>query len=156
MVSITKSLKHMAWSSQKIFEDISKFPDEIYGLKAADSEWPVGRILTHFLNAGEWYRYILSGDRWSDIKPITNSQLLLESAKYLAQLDEFLISESFKDDGEVKYDDESGPSTTTRSMVLSQAVMHTAEHKGQLGTILITHGFHLDLDKYDVWAFESQ
>ena len=47
MISTEVSLKHMAWSNQLIFEEVSKLPEEIYGLKAAEGEWPVGKILTH-------------------------------------------------------------------------------------------------------------
>ena len=30
MITLTKSLEHMAWSNQKVFEQLSKLPDDIY------------------------------------------------------------------------------------------------------------------------------
>ena len=52
------SLKHLAWSNQKFFSYFGDMPDEVFGLKAADGEWPVGQILTHFAGSGEWYQYL--------------------------------------------------------------------------------------------------
>lgn len=156
MISIEKSLRHMAWSNQKIFEEISKMPDEVYGLSAADGEWPVGQILNHFLNAAEWFRYLLTKEEWTDLPRITNSLILLNSKTYLGELDTLLIEQANKPDGEIIFKGDSGSEErTTRAMVLSQAVMHTAEHKGQLATILKQHGFHLDLDKFDLWNYEA-
>ena len=153
MISITNSLEHMAWSNQQIFKALSDLPEEIYGLRAADGEWPVGRIVTHFLNAAEWYRYILTGIRWTDIEPIKSHAILRASAVKLAEMDQVLITQSLLSDDEITFENENGPDKTRRVVVLSQALSHTAEHKGQLATILKMHGYHLDLDALDHWAF---
>ena len=51
--------------------------------------------------------------------------------------------------------DDGNQTTTSRELVLTQAAMHAAEHKGQLATILKIHGYHLDLDALDIWSFAS-
>ena len=154
MISLTKSLEHMAWSNQKVFEQLSKLPDDIYGLRAAEGEWPLGQIATHFLGSGEWYRFLLTGIKWTELEKIHSNEILLRSAKHLAELDKVMIEESLKPDGEITFiGDDEKEHKTTRGLVLAQAVMHTAEHKGQLATILKVHGYHLDLDALDHWSF---
>lgn len=150
-----KSLEHMAWSNQEIFQEISKLPIGIYNLRAADGEWPVGKVLNHFVNAAEWFRYCLTGTEWTDLPRIDNPETLLKMKDYLAEIDRTLIDQSNLEDEILTFNDENGPAKASRSMILSQAVMHTAEHKGQLATILKVHGFNLDLDKYDLWSFET-
>ena len=156
MISLTNSLEHMAWSNQKIFEQLGKLPEDIYGLRAAEGEWPLGKIATHFLGSGEWYRFLLTGIKWTDLEKIQTHEILARSAKHLAELDKVMIEESLKPDGEITFiGDDEKEHKTTRGLVLAQAVMHTAEHKGQLATILKMHGFHLDLDALDHWSFAA-
>ena len=156
MISIAKSLQHLAWSNQQIFKEIAAMPEGVYALRAAEGEWPVGKILNHFLNAGEWFRYLLTGEEWTELPRITNSDVLLKMATYLGELDSVLIAAASGPDAELTFKGDDGTEqTTTTSMVLSQAIMHSAEHKGQLATILKAHGYSLDLDKYDLWNFES-
>ena len=156
MITIEKSLRHMAWSNEQIFFELSQLPDDIYGLRAAEGEWPVGKILNHFFAAAEWYRFLLTGEPWAEIPKITSGEKLIELQPYLALLDQVLIAESKKDDAVITYTDDDGTQkSTTRAMILSQSVTHTAEHKGQLATILRIHGFTFDLDNFDLWRFDS-
>lgn len=157
MISIEKGLKHMAWSNQEIFNEVSKLPADIYGLRAAEGEWPVGKLLNHFVNAGEWFRFLLTGQKWSELPRITNSEILQKMKVYLGEIDQTLIAEASKPDAEIRFTGDDGKEEkATRSLVLTQALMHTAEHKGQLATILKAHGHLLDLDKYDLWNYESK
>lgn len=156
MITIEKSLRHMAWSNEQIFFELLQLPDDIYGLRAAEGEWPVGKILNHFFAAAEWYRFLLTGEPWTEIPKITTARKLIELQPYLALLDQVLIAESKKDDAVITYTDDDGTQkSTTRALILSQSVTHTAEHKGQLATILRIHGFTLDLDNFDLWSFDS-
>jgi len=84
MISLELSLKHLAWSNQKFFTMFLDFPDEVFGLKAADDEWPVGKILTHFAGSGEWYSYCLSGAQWTDLKPVTSGAIAREYLPIMA------------------------------------------------------------------------
>ena len=146
----------MAWSNQKVFEELSKLPENIYGLRAAEGEWPLGKLVTHFLGSGEWYRFLLTGTKWTELEKIQSHEILARSAKHLAVLDKVMIEESLKPDGEITFiGDDEKEHKTTRGLVLAQAAMHTAEHKGQLATILKMHGFHLDLDALDHWSFAA-
>lgn len=156
MISITPSLKHMAWSNQKIFHEISLLPKEIYDLRANAGEWPIGKILSHFISAAEWYCFLLTNRPWGEVPLITNKHDLSEMRSLLGELDNILVDASKGEDGIVTFIGDNGDGQkTSRSIVLSQAVTHTAEHKAQLATILCAHGFDLNLDNFDMWSFDS-
>jgi len=155
-ISLELSLKHLAWSNQKFFSYFGEMPDEVFGLRAAEGEWPVGQILTHFAGSGEWYSYCLSGAQWSDLKPITSGAIALEYLPIMAKLDAHLLENLSLPDDKLEIEGEDGIIHATRSLILSQAVMHSAEHKGQIAAIMKQHGRHIDLDALDVWSFVSQ
>ena len=146
----------MAWSNQLVFEEMAKLSEDIYGLRAADGEWPVGKILTHFIGAAEWYKYCSTGVKWEDAMPIRDHNILKSEAQRLAKLDQILIDQASREDEICTFEDDGGPVSVPLSVILCQAVNHTAEHKAQLSTILKMHGYHLDLDDKDVWAYHSK
>lgn len=155
-ISLDLSLRHLAWSNQKFFALFKDLPDEVFGLRAAEGEWPVGKILTHFAGSGEWYSYCLSGAQWTDLKPITSGSIALEYLPIMAKLDAHLLENLSLPDDKLEIEGEDGIIHATRSLILSQAVMHSAEHKGQIAAIMNQHGRHIDLDGLDVWTFVSQ
>lgn len=156
MISLEVSLKHLAWSNQKVFKHFSNSPDEVFGLRAADGEWPVGQLLTHLVGSAQWYRYCLTGVFWTDLKPITSGAVAAEYLPVIADLDQVLIDQVTLADDDLVVEADGETIHATRSLILSQAVVHAAEHKGQIATILKKHGEHLDLDALDVWAFMSE
>jgi uncharacterized damage-inducible protein DinB len=156
MISLETSLKHMAWSNQKVFTFFSEQSEDVFGLTAAEGEWPIGQILTHLAGSGEWYRYCLNKTEWTDLKPIINGSVATEYLKIMAELDEVLIAAAGGPELDLSIEGENGLITATTSLILSQSVMHAAEHKGQIATILKQHGRHLDLDALDVWSFIDQ
>ena len=156
MIDLELSLRHLAWSNQKFFSYFGSQPDEVFGLRAAEGEWPVGKILTHFAGSGEWYSYCLSGTRWTELKPIRTGSIALEYLPIMAKLDAHLLDNLSLPDDKLEIEGEHGVIHATRSLILSQAVMHSAEHKGQIAAIMKQHGLHIDLDALDVWSFVSQ
>ena len=156
MIALETSLRHMAWSNQKVFTYFSQVPEHIFGLRAAEGEWPVGQLLTHLMGSTEWYRYCLTGEMWTDLKPITSGAVATEYLLVMASLDQVLIDQAVLDDEDLVIVADGETIKATRSLILSQAVVHAAEHKGQIATILKQHGEHLDLDYLDVWVFMSE
>jgi uncharacterized damage-inducible protein DinB len=156
MINLELSLRHLAWSNQKFFSYFGNLPDEVFGFRAADDEWPIGKILTHFAGSGQWYRYCLNGEKWSDLKPVTSGAIALEYLPIMATLDSKLIENLSLPDNKLEIQGEDGIIHATRSLILSQAVMHSAEHKGQIAAIMKQHGYHIDLDALDIWSFVSQ
>jgi len=156
MISLEVSLRHLAWSNQKVFTYFSTAPDEVFGLTTAEGEWPVGRLLTHLAGSSEWYRYCLNGTLWTDLKPVTSSAVAAEYLPIMADLDQVLLDNVSLADEKLTIDADGEIINATRSLILSQAVVHAAEHKGQIATILKQHGHHLDLDELDVWVFLAE
>ena len=156
MISLELSLKHLAWSNQKFFIMFLDMPDEVFGLTASDGEWPVGKILTHFAGSGEWYNYCLSGAQWTDLKPITSGAVATEYLPIMAKLDAHLLENLSLPDAVLDVESEEGIIHPTRSLILSQAVMHSAEHKGQIAAIMKQHGHHINLDALDIWTYVSE
>ena len=155
MIDLSLSLRHLAWSNQKFFSYFGDQPDEVFGLRAAEGEWPVGKILTHFAGSGECYRYCLNGAMWTDLKPITSGTIALEYLPIMASLDATLLENVSLPDDKLEIEGEDGIIHATRTLILSQAVMHSAEHKGQIAAIMKQHGLHVDLDALDVWSYVS-
>ena len=71
----------------------------------------------------------------------------------MAELDSVLLNFCTDADKELEIEGENGIIHATVSLILSQAVMHAAEHKGQIAAIMKQHGQHIDLDSLDVWSF---
>ena len=155
MISLETSLRHLAWSNQKFFTLFTSMPDEVFGLRASEGEWPIGKLLTHLAGSGEWYRYRLTGEKWTDLKRITTSAIALEYLPIIANLDAVLLRELVKPDEKLEVQGQDGTIHASRSLILSQAVMHAAEHKGQVAAILKLHGHHIDLDALDVWSWQQ-
>jgi uncharacterized damage-inducible protein DinB len=144
MISLETSIKHLAWSNQKFFALFEGLPESAFALRAADGEWTIGTLLFHIAGSESWYRYCLTGIDWIERSEVTNHALLRETSLILAELDSALLSEVDKSDESlvIKAGDET--IHATRSLILSQAVMHASEHKGQIATILKQNGHHLD------------
>jgi len=156
MISLETSLQHMAWSNQKVFAQFAGMPDVVFGLRTAEGEWPVGQLLTHLAGSAQWYRYCLTGAMWTDLKPITNGAVAAEYLGIMAELDQLLVDQANLSDEDLVIEADGETIHATRSLILSQAIVHAAEHKGQIATILKQHGHHLDLDYLDVWVFLAE
>lgn len=155
MISVETSIKHLAWSNQKLFSHFESQPEVVFSLRAADGEWTIGQLLSHIANSEAWFRYCLIGEDWSDFQEVTNGSMIHDYLKILAELDSVLFSEVAQPDAELVIKAGEEVIQATRSLILSQAVIHSAEHKGQIATILKQHGHHINLDALDVWKFIS-
>ena len=69
-------------------------------------------------------------------------------------LDDVLLAEGAKADEEVHFEDEDGPRSALRSIVLAQACYHSTEHRTQIACALEVNAIPgITLDDYDLWAF---
>ena len=156
MMSLETSIKHLSWSNQKFFSYFEGEGDEVFTLRAAEGEWTIGRLLSHIANSEAWFRYCLINLDWVDFSEIASKNSLQKYLAILSDLDSVLIGEVAKPDGALVIRTGEQIIHATRSLILSQAVMHAAEHKGQIATILKQHGRHIDLDALDVWNFIAE
>ena len=131
-------------------------PDAALAVSYAPGAWHIAQLAAHIVGAAEWYRYCLTGALWTDLaEPVTGADI--EGLRsYLGQLDAVLLAQAALADEEMSFTDEHGPRTALRSTLLTQAIVHAAEHRAQIACALAAHGFAgPSLDDIDMWAFEA-
>lgn len=156
MIDMTRSLRHLAWANARLFEDLAALPPEALQARYSPDAWPVGQLAMHIVGSSEWYAYCLAGTPWTDLSVPESAADLRALAAHLADLDALLLQQAAPPDGQVSFVDEDGPRTAHRSTILSQACMHSTEHRAQIACALEVNGFGgVVLDDYDVWSFEA-
>ena len=157
MTDMTRALRHLAWTDDKLFAELASLPPAALDARYAPSAWPVGRLAVHIVSGAEWYCYGLAGMQWTDLVPPTNAADLERLRRRLADLDAVLIAQAALPDELVEFEDEDGPRSALRSTILAQACLHATEHRAQIACALEVNGIGgVTLDDYDVWAFAAQ
>lgn len=154
MIDLSTGLRHMAWADQALFAHLATLPPAAFGASVTPETWSVGRLAVHIVGAAEWYRYCLNGTPWTDLDRDWTAADVVALAPYLAELDATLLAEAEAPDAVVTFEDEHGPRSVPRSMLLTQAVHHATEHRAEIAAALAVHGQpRFDLDAIDLWAF---
>ncbi|MEY5145058.1 MAG: hypothetical protein RL745_425 [Actinomycetota bacterium] len=158
MVSIKTSLEHMAWADHCFLTELAKMDSAVLTLTNGDSAWSVGRAASHILEGVEWYRYLLFGAQWQGFPEAKTSGDVLALRDALQPMNQSLIDATEQPDASVHWTDDNGaPRQAPRSVILSQAAYHAAEHRAQITAALHAHGIRdIHLDDYDVWAWHAQ
>ena len=156
MIDLTRSLRHLAWADARLFDDLVALPPEALEDRYAPDAWTVGHLAMHIVGGAEWYAYCLAGTPWTDLQIPTGPDDLRTLARHLQQLDALLLEQAALPDELVAFVDEDGPRSALRSTILSQACLHSAEHRAQIACALeVTGHGGVTLDDYDLWAFEA-
>ncbi len=156
MITLETSIAHMLWSDQKFFDQILELPEDCLTLVAAPGEWSVGHLMMHFVESAEWFHFCLTKTPWSEHLPAQTMADVRRFKSHLGDLGTALQLQVNMDDELLSIDTGGKTIPAKRSMILSQAVAHTAEHKGQIASILRSNGMVIDLDRIDVWHFASR
>jgi uncharacterized damage-inducible protein DinB len=147
-------LKHMAWSDDQIFWKLAEVSVDVFNLSLFSGERTVGDMARHIVDGAEWFRYVLTGEQWTDLKVPTSKEEMAALRQHLARINKTVLGEANKEDDLLFFDDEYGSHQAPRSTVLAQAVLHSTEHKAQIVSTLMVHGVtSINLDNYDVWNF---
>ena len=156
MIGIDTSLRHMAWANQALFAHLSTLPPAAFSASVTPDSWSVGRLAVHIVGAAEWYRYCLNGTMWTDLDRDWTAADVVALAPSLAELDATLLAEAEAPDAVMTFEDEDGPRSASRSMLLAQATHHATEHRAEIAAALAVHGHsRFDLDAIDLWAFAA-
>lgn len=157
MQHLKTGLLHTAWADDLLFKKLQECSEEILGWHYADSQWPITRILMHIVEGAEWFRYCLTGEKWtefsypktiSEIEPL-RQKLALVHADILPCLDQADELLEFQDENELR--------RATRSAILNQIPYHSTEHRAQIFVALQINGYDkVSADDFDVWAWEDQ
>lgn len=154
MISLETSLSHMAWADDALFSAVQALPDARLKLSSSDAEWTVARNLMHILQGVEWYRFLLLGAQWSDLRIPQSAEDMELLRLQLKDMYASLLLAAAEPDAMVEFEDEGGQRRAPRSVILSQAPYHAAEHRANVVAILHSHGERaIHLDDYDVWSW---
>jgi len=155
MVTLERALRHLAWADQRLFAELADLPPDALAARYAPGAWTVAALARHIVGGAEWYRHCLTGAEWTDLSDPRGREDLVALGAYLADLDESLLVQASLPDQDVAFVDEDGPRTALRSTILTQACLHSTEHRAQIACALEVNGFGpIVLDDYDLWAFE--
>jgi uncharacterized damage-inducible protein DinB len=150
----------MKWANQLTIEHLQTLPDEALKAYATNSEWFVGEIMHHIVDAADHYVLRITeklcdlpGESIQELESIAD----LANLKLQAELVDSALQECSKlDDVQLEFKNYSGNLVKRwRSTILSQAIHHATEHRAQIASALEAKGFKpVDLDELDLWRFE--
>ena len=157
MAETTKrSLRHMAWANQRVFESILTLPDEALDAYIVNPEWTARTILRHIVEGQTWYVYCLGVDMWQDIPSVKTISDLPALAKLLEKFDAQILTQAGLPDESLTIKEGERTFQALRSTILAAASYHATEHRAQLLDALESKGYSpIKLDSIDLWSFES-
>ncbi len=156
MISMTTTLRHLAWADDRLFRSLAALPPEALAASYAGPEWTVAHLARHIVSGAEWYRYCLIGERWTDLALPTGPADLDALREHLAGINAVLLAQGDEADELLTFEDEDGDSSAMRSMLLAQACYHSTEHRTQIACALEVSGISgLTLDDFDLWSFTA-
>ena len=158
MISVELLCKHMAWANQEIYKEVQKLGDEVLDCYVIDPEWTVKTIMIHIAGASHLYAQRLNGEPFSrfELKNTENSEMIDELLSELNRIDQSLMKNVDREDGEFTYMTSKGEQSAKVSVVLSQLIFHAGEHRAQIVAALDKHNERsINLDKYSVWSYVS-
>ncbi|MBM3720929.1 MAG: hypothetical protein FJW47_03400 [Actinobacteria bacterium] len=159
-IGLERLLAHMKWANRLTIEHLQTLPDEALKAFATNSEWFVGEIMHHIVEAADNYAYRITnarcevpGEKIQELESIKD----LEFLKLQADAIDTALQECAKlDDIQLEFVNYSGNLVKRwRSTILSQAIHHATEHRAQIASALEAKGFKpVNLDELDLWSFE--
>ena len=155
MIALKSALEQCAWADAKLFDFLSELTDDAWRAKAAEDEWHVAALTFHLIASADWYHYQLGGTLTFTSEPQSIAEVRALGPVWKA-IDDFLIAEALKEDGEVTWVEDGQTFSALRSAVLTEAIIHSVEHRVHIAAALKTGGHpQLKLEDYSVWGFTS-
>lgn len=145
----------MAWADDKLFAFLETLPREAWLAKAGENEWDVVHLTFHLVASADWYRYQLGGQLKLTAEPesIAEVQALRSTWR---EIDAFLVEQSDQEDGLVSWTEEGRTDSALRSIVLTQAIVHSVEHRTQIMSALRSANMQTpDLEDFSAWAYPN-
>ena len=159
---MNRMLGHMAWANAKTITHLQTLPEEALSAYATNPEWHVAEIIHHIVDSGDHYAFRISGipaltkpgdPPIDDVLAIADLARIKEQA---AIVDKALLECVKLDDIQIEFvNAEDKLVKRWRSTILSQSIHHATEHRAQAVCALEARGIKaVNLDDYDVWAYE--
>jgi len=155
-ISIQHALRHLDWAEQKFFELLEAIPERYLASHYGNPEWTVAIIAQHIVSGACWYEFCLTGVFPEEPAVPTTSAEVALLRTYVADRNAVLHAQAELDDELLFVSHEGEEFNVWRSILLSQAVHHSVEHRAQIACALEANGYRgVDLDSLDAWAFAS-
>ena len=154
MIDMTTAMRHLSWADELLFTQLAGLPEGSLEATYGPRDLTVGHLARHIVGGAEWYRYCLTGIRWTELGLPETPSDLGQLRLHLRAVNEVLLAQASLADGSVEFIDEDGPRTAMRSMLLAQACYHSTEHRTQIACALEVSGVPgITLDDYDLWSW---
>ena len=155
MITLERGLRHLRWADDAFFAALQARPAQVLAASATASSWTVGQLARHIVEGAQWYRYCLTTTPWTDLDLPTDQAGVLALRTELTSVNGVLVTEAAVPDARVTFADEHGEASAWRSTILTQAMLHSIEHRAQIAVALEVCGFDpIVLDDLDLWAYE--
>lgn len=153
----TKIFGHMSWANQQLFNILKQLSDSEMNLTRPNSEWTVGAIAKHIVDAESMLIARLTSQSPNrDREPLTKvSEISALSEKSLSNGKQLLELIS-RPENSLTFGRPENQVTYAASTILAQAIHHASEHRAQIADILAVNGKDVvNLDAIDVWSYEK-
>ncbi|MFZ9751424.1 MAG: DinB family protein [Candidatus Nanopelagicales bacterium] len=151
----TKVFGYTTWANVQMFNTLLTLTDDQLQLTRPNSEWTVGAIAKHIVDAESMLiARLRSESPTRDRNPISSIAEIPELIEQTKQNGAALLELVTVPEAELTFGRETKV-TFTASTILAQAAHHASEHRSQIADILAVNGNDvLDLDSIDVWSYE--
>ncbi|MBU6233589.1 MAG: hypothetical protein KJS64_05000 [Acidobacteria bacterium] len=156
-VTMETTLQYLAWSEGKFFERLYELPESLYGASYGNPEWTVAKMAWHIASGATWYEFCLTGTMHERPEIPTSRDELMTVGSYLRQRTATIVDEGRYDDALLHVVTDEEEFDVARSILLTQAVLHSIEHRAQIAAAVESRGHNLaDLGEIDGWAFAEE
>ncbi len=150
------AIEYVAWADDAFLQQLADHPEAALTAPCLEGTWTVGGLVLHILGGAEWYQYCLAKAMWSEFTPPTTHAELATVRARLAEVNATLVAQADLPDEVVEFDDENGPRSALRSVLLTQAIVHSVEHRAHIVMGLEAAGYRgIDLDHLSAWGFQA-
>lgn len=153
--TLERLFHHMAWANQSLFEHLAGLPEDALTVTQPQSQWSVGEIVAHIVNASRAYCVRLEGQpRPEPLEPARSHADLEAMRAICADVDARLLVQAANSEGTVTFTYDGEQITRKRVTLLSQSIHHATEHRVHIADALAAAGTDVvDLDEMDLWSY---
>jgi uncharacterized damage-inducible protein DinB len=153
--SLERLYDHMAWANRNLFSQLLELPESALAVTQPQSQWSVGEIVVHIVNASRAYCVRLEGQpRPEPFEPVRTHEELRQLADVCADVDARLKVQAADSEGTVTFTYDGQQITRKRMTLVSQSIHHATEHRVHIADALAAAGTDvIDLDEMDLWSY---
>lgn len=157
MLSIEHEIRHMNWANHKFFTELAALPAECLQATYGPADWTVAHIALHMVGGFEWYRFLLTEEKWTDPQLPKNAADILAIRDYKDTFLDMFLKAAAEPERSIEVNDEFGHRVINSALPIQQAIYHSTEHRAHMATAIEVQGIaRIHLDGYDFWNYYGQ